>query len=173
MKMDTRDRLKRLGESSGKEYGKLVQKLLGIAFLESGVERVTERSIQGIDLELAFDERQVAMEVKTTESRSIKLGKKDVEGLKARQAEGYQVYLAVLGNRLLDDWLLVCFHPEEMPAGKDIPLMSLRPFRDAALEGRLADKFDDALARHMPAAIAGGQGALNDILAGYAAFAPA
>ena len=52
MRIEVHRRLRDLAERSGQEYGKLVQKLLAIALCECGATRLTERSTQGIDLEV-------------------------------------------------------------------------------------------------------------------------
>ena len=74
--------LKKLWQASEKEYGKLIQKLLAIAFCKAGAVRLMERSTQGIDLEVTLpDERRIALEVKTAQDRSVKVGEKDLDGL--------------------------------------------------------------------------------------------
>ncbi len=50
MRLDVHRCLRDLSDRTGKEYGKLVQKLLAIAFLVAEAESVTERWIQVIDL---------------------------------------------------------------------------------------------------------------------------
>ena len=52
MRLDVHRRLRDLSDKTGKEYGKLVLKLLAIAFLEAEAESVTDRCVQGIDLRL-------------------------------------------------------------------------------------------------------------------------
>ena len=59
MKHEVYRRLSELSEVSEKEYGKLIQKLLAIAFCKAGAIRLIERSTQGIDLEVTLpDERR-------------------------------------------------------------------------------------------------------------------
>ena len=94
MKLEVHQRLSELSTAAGKEYGKLVQKLLAIALLEAGAESLTDRSTQGIDLEATFRGKKRAIEVKTTESGAVSLGKKDLEGLAAREADGMRAYVA-------------------------------------------------------------------------------
>jgi hypothetical protein len=168
MKIETRDRLRKLAERRDKEYGKLVQKLLAIAFLEAGATRVVERSVQGIDLEVTIEARRLALEVKTTESGSIKLGKKDVDGLLARRDEGFEVFVAVLGRELLDEWIIAGFVEGEIPDSKKIETVLLRPYRDSRVETAIADRFEEALAQHLSKAVEeGGQGHLDEVLEGY------
>ena len=95
MKYETWRTLQALRERQGKEYGKLVQKLLALAFIDAGASRITDRSVQGIDIELQLGDRKLALEVKTAEISSISVGKKDLDGLASRREEGFETMLAV------------------------------------------------------------------------------
>lgn len=174
MKLEVHRRLAEIAAAQDKGYGKLAQKLLAIAFLEAGAARITERSVQGIDLEVTLDDgRRLALEVKTSEpgaSGEVKLGAKDIQGLVARTEEGFEAYVAVLGNRLLDDWVLARHAPGEIAPGETFSPTRLRPFRDRALEARIAEPFAEAVGRHADRATQGGQAALDAVLRGYAAF---
>lgn len=174
MKLHVHRRLAEIGAAQGKGYGKLVQKLLAVAFLEAGAERVTERGVQGIDLEVTLaDGRRLALEVKTSEpgaAGAVSFGKKDVQGLDARREQGYAPYFAVLGNRLLDDWVLARHEPDELEPGASYSPTRLRPYRDRALEQLLATPFEEAVGRYAGQAVEGGQGALDEVLRGYDAF---
>jgi hypothetical protein len=169
MRRETFEGLQRLTAAVGQEYGKLVQKLLAIAWLEAGAERLIERSTQGIDLEVTIDGRRLALEVKTTQEGALRFGAKDLAGLAARREEGYEPYFAVLGSSLLDTWIFARFHEGELPSGADLSCTRLRPYRDRALADRLGDHFDRALRSHLEAAIDGGQSALSAVIEGYAA----
>lgn len=171
MRVETVDRLAHLRETRGKEYGKLVQKVLALAFLEAGASRVTERSIQGIDLEVELDGRKLVFEAKTTETGSVKLGAKDTKGLDARRDEGYETYIAVLGIGLLDEWVFARYTPGEPAKGVAYSPLALRPYRDRELEARIADLFEDLLAQHLTGAADRGQEYLNEVLEGHPAFA--
>ncbi|MFO8072812.1 MAG: hypothetical protein R6V85_13145 [Polyangia bacterium] len=173
MKVETRDRLRSLAERCGKEYGKIVQKLLAVAFLEAGAERVVERGVQGIDLEVTLDGRRLAIEVKTTEGDSITLGKKDAKGLLARRAEGFEIFIAVLGRGLLDEWIVARFHDGELPVGGAMKTVTLRTYRNPEIEAAVSGPFDEALARHYAGTVEGAQGYLDEMLRGYGAFAQA
>jgi Holliday junction resolvase len=135
---------------------------------------VVERSVQGIDLEVTLGGRRLALEVKTTEGDSIKLGKKDVRGLVAHQADGFEVFIAVLGAGLLDEWVVARFHEGEIPADGEVKTVLLRTYRDGDIESAISDRFDEALARHLAVAVEeGGQGRLDEVLRGYEAYAMA
>lgn len=168
MNPNTHRRLKELREATDKEYGKLVQKLLAIAFLESGVDSLTERSIQGIDLEVGIAGTRYAFEVKTSEKDSISLGKKDFEGLRSQIEEDVEVYIAVLfGSSLLDEWLMVRYHEGELLPAKKYSQFMLRPYRNRELEDRIRACFDTAVADHANTARLERQGGLDHVLEGY------
>ena len=173
MRVETMRRLARLRETRGMEYGKLVQKLLALSFLEAGAYRVTERSIQGIDLEVELDGRKLALEVKTTETGNVKLGAKDVKGLDARRTEGYETYVAVLGTGLLDEWVFAAYRGGEPAQGVAYSPLALRPYRDRELEALVTALFEDLLARHLTGAVDRGQDYLNETLKKSSAFAQA
>ncbi len=61
MKLEVHQRLSELSAAAGKEYGKLVQKLLAIALLDAGAESLTDRSTQGIDLEATIKGKRRAI----------------------------------------------------------------------------------------------------------------
>ena len=174
MKLDVHRRLGEIATAQGKGYGKLVQKLLAIAFLEAGAEYVTERSVQGIDLEIGLAAgRRIAMEVKTSEPGApgeVSFGKKDIQGLVAHLEKGFLPYFGVLGNRLLDDWIFAAYQPGEIRSDAKYSPTHLRPYRDPDLEALVAATFPEAVVRHARRAEEGGQGALDEILHGYDAF---
>jgi hypothetical protein len=158
VRLEVHRRLRELAAAQGLEHGKLVQKLLALAFLEAGAVRVTDRSTQGIDLEVTLaDGRRVALEVKTTQGETLSLGEKDLEGLRARLGEGFVPYVAILGPHLLDDWIFARFTDGEIRPRQAYPPLLLRaagPFPRAG--GREA--FPAAVIAHGAAAASGGQG---------------
>jgi len=154
---------------TGKEYGKLLQKLLAIAFLETGVEQLVDRCTQGIDLEVRVGGARLAFEVKTCEEDQISLGKKDLDGLERQRSEGVEAYVAVLGGGLLDDWIFVSYHPGELPPGKKLSTFQLRPYRNRELENRIRSSFEEAVARHANTAVYDRQPGLDRVLAKYPA----
>ena len=173
MNPDMRGRLRLLGESQGQEYGKLVQKLLAVAFLETGADRVTERSIQGIDLEVEVLGRRLAIEVKTTVGASVKIGVKDADGLAARAKDRYETLIAVLGSRFIDEWVFARWTDGEPQANVPLPLVVFRAYRDSELEQLVSGPFGAALATHANGAAERGQTYLNEILRAYPKFDPA
>ena len=169
MKPQTHAKLIELREKTGKEYGKLVQKLLAIALLETEVERLVERSIQGIDLDVMIAGQRYGFEVKTCEEDEIRLGAKDHEGLKRQIAEGAEPYLAVLGGGLLAEWAFVRYHPGELPTGKNLSFFRLRPYRNRELERRVRAAFEQTIERHTTTAIYDRQSGLDKLLDAYPA----
>ena len=167
MRPQIRRQLDTLGQRTGKEYGKLVQKLLAIAFLETDAKDLVEKSIQGTDLQLTLAGTRHAFEVKTSEGKDISLGKKDLAGLTGHVERGDEVFVAVLFGGLLDDWLFARFHPGELPASKKLSAFQLRPFRDRTLEARIAPAFEDAVERYAELATTERQLGLDRVLAGY------
>jgi len=165
----THQKLAELRVKTGTEYGKLVQKLLAIAFLDTQVERLVDRSTQGIDLEVTFGGQRYGFEVKTSETDEIRLVKKDLEGLERQHQDGLDVYLAVLGGGLLDEWIFARFHPGELPAGKNLSTFRLRPYRNRDLEERIRKPFEEAVDRHTATAISERQSGLDRVLQGYPA----
>ncbi len=172
MRLEVHRRLRELAAAQGLEHGKLVQKLLALAFLEAGAVRVTDRSTQGIDLEVTLaDGRRVALEVKTTQGETLSLGEKDLEGLRARLGEGFVPYVAILGPHLLDDWIFARFTDGEIRPRQAYPPLLLRALRDRSLEQVVAKTFPAAVIAHGAAAASGGQGALSALLRTHKAFA--
>lgn len=169
MKLEAHRRLADLTASAGMEYGKLVQKLLSIALLEAGASSLVERSTQGIDVEVELDGVVRAIEVKTSQDGALKLGKKDLDGLAAREAEGARACVAALGPRLVDDWVVARFHRGEWQPGQSLSITQLRPFRERELERVLVPAFADAVLAHASAALRG-QRALDEVLRKYPAY---
>lgn len=170
MKLEVHQRLSDLSAATQKEYGKLVQKLLAIALLDAGAESLTDRSTQGIDLEATIRGKRRAIEVKTTETGVISLGKKDLEGLAAREAEGARAYVAVLGNRFLDEWTFARFHRGELQPSQSYSITQLRSYRDRELERAVTKPFADAVLAHADAAARAGQHALDEVLAAHTQY---
>lgn len=161
--------LEDLRQRTGREYGKLLQKLLAIAFLDSGVDHLVDRCTQGIDLEVQLAGARYAFEVKTCEEDKILLGKKDLEGLKRQFDNGVEAYVAVLGGSLLDEWLFVRYYPNELPSGKKLNTFQLRPYRNRELEDRLRRPFEEAVARNANTAVYDRQAGLDRVLSTYPA----
>lgn len=172
MRLEVHRRLEEMRTALGMEFGKCVQKLLALAFLQAKAKRLTDRGVQGIDLEVTLENgRRVAVEVKTTEGSKLSVGDKDLRGLDARREEGCEPFLAVLGPHLLDDWIFARVMRGEIRAQEQIPTILLRAYRDRALEAVVAETFPAVVLAHGAAAAAGGQGPLDALLRACPAYA--
>ena len=168
MRHEVYRRLSELSDVSDKEYGKLVQKLLAIAFCKAGVIRLIERSTQGIDLEVTLpDERRIAVEVKTTQDQSVKFGKKDLDGLASQVEAGLEPYFALLGSQLLDEWILARYYVDEIKPNQQYRLTQLRAYRDTQLEDLIREHFDEAVIEYTNLPETNRQAALDEVLRGF------
>jgi Holliday junction resolvase len=99
---------------SGKVYGKIFEKLLGISFgPKRGGFSVVNNSTQGVDLELIQGAKKFAIEVKTTASANqILLADKDLRDGVLRKAtnEGYVPAIACLRLDFLEEWRICKAH---------------------------------------------------------------
>lgn len=164
MKFLIYQRLNKLSKQAGMEYGKLVQKLLAIAFCKADAQQVIERAIQGIDLEIKLpDGRKIAIEVKTTKKRDLVLSRKDLDGLDTQIKEGRETYFAVLGSQMTDKLMFVRYIKNEIRANT-YPLSSLDTFRDCSLECWIESHFYNAVLDHSNLPEDNPQIALNKIL---------
>ncbi len=168
MKHEVYRRLSELSEVSEKEYGKLIQKLLAIAFCKAGAIRLIERSTQGIDLEVTLpDERRIAVEVKTAQDQTVKFGKKDLDGLSSQVEAGLEPYFALLGSQLLDEWVLARSYANEIKPNQQYRLTQLRAYRDKELEESIQEHFDEAVIEYTNLPDTNRQAALDEILRGF------
>ena len=170
MKHETHAKLERLRAETGREYGTLVQKLLAAAFLETDVQKLVERSTQGIDLEMEIAGERCVFEVKTSESDAVRLSPKDLEGLDRLVEDGGRVYLAVLTNAPFENWVLARYVPGEFPTGKDLTSFPFRAHRDRELEQRILTAFDRVVDRDVHIAITRRQGGMDEVLQRYPAW---
>jgi hypothetical protein len=145
-----------------REFGKIVQKMLAIAFRLAGFNRIVERGVQGVDVDaIGTSTERYATEVKTTKNDSVPFASKDIDGLAARQRDGYEPLLAVLRLTPLSDLFLV--HAVNLRCGR-LQIASLRPYRFHALEARLQPCFALAVREHFEGAYTGSQYYLDRVL---------
>jgi hypothetical protein len=145
----------------GREFGKLCQKLLAIAFQRAGFGHVVERGVQGVDVDAAGPGGKFSAEVKTTRSGIVKFEPKDVEGLRNRRRDGYHSLLAALRLSPLSDWIIA--NSERLEAGV-LSFDRLRPYRRHDLEDQLRPVFAEVVAEHAPATMTGAQAYLDGVL---------
>jgi hypothetical protein len=171
MRPKTHQALQNLRSKAGKEYGKLIQKLLAIALLETDVEALVERSIQGIDLDVRIAGRAYAFEVKTSEGDDISLARKDLDGLERQRREGAQAYIAMLPGGRLGEWIFARYNPGELATGRKLSSFQLRPYRDRELEQRVHSAFEAVVEQHVAVAASDGQSGLDRVLEQFPARA--
>lgn len=163
MRLDTYRWLCLLHERHGaREFGKIGQKLLAIAYRMAGFGRVIERGVQGVDVDAANGgPDRFSTEVKTTTGTTVLFQAKDAAGLAARRADGYQSLLGVLRLSPLSEWHLA--DAEHLQVGR-LALESLRPYRRRDLEDRLRPCFVTALEEHFEEALVHAQSYLDRVL---------
>src|SRR5437867_10489327 len=90
--------LRRLHHRHGpREFGRICQKFMAIAYRLANFEHVVERGVQGVDVDAARGcHEKYTTEIKTTESRSVTFHQKDVDGLSSRAKDGYTPLLGIL-----------------------------------------------------------------------------
>jgi hypothetical protein len=148
-----------------REFGKIVQKLLAIAFRLGGFGRIVERGVQGVDVDADGGARErYTTEVKTTQKETVLFARKDIDGLAHRQRDGYRPLLAVLRLSPLSDLLIV--HTESLRSGR-LHIASLRPHRFHELEARLQPCFTRAVLEHFEGALTGSQFYLDRVVREY------
>jgi Holliday junction resolvase len=158
------DCLTALGARHGpRERGKLCQKLLAIAFRMAGCKDITERGVQGVDVDACQPNgEKYAIEVKTTQTDSVPIGEKDVIGLRQRACQdGYLPVLGVLRVALFSEWYLA--KAASVTSGR-ILIDSLRPYRIRDLELLIQPKFDQAICEHFEGALERSQYYLDSVL---------
>ena len=163
MKVKTYSSLHSLHEKYGpREFGKICQKLLAIAFCLAGYGHVVERGVQGVDVDAAQDGKgRLSVEVKTTVKDSVVFGVKDRKGLLARAKDGYRPLLAVLQIGPLSEWYLA--DASTLRVGK-LRVESLRPVRLSELEKEISPRFEESVNEHYVAILQGGQSYLDKVL---------
>lgn len=163
MKPAIYESLRRLHEQFGsKEFGKIAQKFVAIAYASAGYEHVIERAVQGVDVDAARSSgEKYATEVKTALNSRILYKEKDSTGLAARAKDGYEPVLACLWLSPLSQWIFagagalrVGFLNQDQ----------VRPHRLKNLECEIVPYIDRAVAEHFQGAMEGAQGYLAEVL---------
>ena len=145
-----------------REFGKISQKLIAIAFRSGGYGHVVERGVQGVDVDAAQDGgEKYSLEVKTTVRDSIIFGRKDEEGLSSRAKDGYRPLLAVLQVGPLSEWYFVESHRARVGT---LLVESLRPHRQRGLEQIISPLFEHAVTKHHAGIMTAGQEYLDKVL---------
>ena len=162
MKTETYDKLKKLHlQYKPQEFGKICQKLLAISFQKVGYSHIIERSIQGVDIDVANEKgEKYAIEVKTSVNNSVIFETKDAYGLQQRKKDGYQPVLAALELKMFSSWAFI--KANDLKPGKHhINLLVPRIYE---LEDIINPLFDQAVKEHFKDTLDKGQKYLNEIL---------
>jgi hypothetical protein len=155
-------RLRQLRERHGpREFGKIAQKLMALAFRLGGCTHVVERGVQGVDVDAALGNQRYALEIKTTRHAAIAFLRKDADGLASREQDGYQPMLGALQLAYFSTWCIADARP--LRPGT-LTIDSLRPFRQSQLERILQPLFDIAVEQHHDGILRGSQGYLDCVL---------
>lgn len=163
MKTEIYERLMHLRRKYGpKEFGKICQKLLAIAYRMGGYTHIVERGVQGVDVDAASkNDEKYSVEVKTTVTPSVNFGQKDFDGLNKRKEDGYQPVLAVLRLNILSDWIFA--KADSINVGR-MYIDLLQPYRIVKLEEFIRPLFEKAVEEHFKGILLEGQSYLDTVL---------
>ncbi|MDI6832088.1 MAG: hypothetical protein QME88_12255 [Actinomycetota bacterium] len=145
---ETARKLEELYGCHEKEFGKVVQKLLALTFVEMGFGLAEERAVQGVDIDvIAPGGEKLSFEVKTSQSAQVTVQDKDIQGLESRlNADGYRPLFAFIfrPHYLGDGWIIV-------PAGRVMKgthnAMRLASLDDGSLSREVNARFPELVER--------------------------
>ena len=165
MRVQTLHNLFKLRDKYGSgPFGKITQKLLALSFREMGYTHVVERSIEGVDIDIAGEaKRKFALEVKTTEGLSISLSPDNIQSLRERVRDGYSPVIAALRLAIFEDWILGKIPVNELSAGQML-IDRLRAYRMSDVENLLRPIFEQVVEKHFQGTLKGGQRYLSEQL---------
>jgi len=145
-------------------FGKIAQKLLALSFREIGYTRIVERSVEGVDIDVAGEgSKKFALEVKTTDGLSISLSTNNIQDLRDRAKDGYSPVVAALRLAVFENWLLAQVPLDELSAGQ-VLIDRLRAYRMSDLENLLAPAFERVVEKHFRGTLKNGQRYLSEQL---------
>lgn len=161
----TLSRLRELRERFGVGvFGKIAQKLLALSFLRIGFTHIVERSVEGVDIDVAGEgDDKFAVEVKTTEGLSITLDDGNVRALRDRDKDGYSPVIAALRLAVFEKWIVAQVPLPELRPGR-ILVESLRAYRMRGLEDALEPAFEAVVDEHLQATLDSGLQYLSEQL---------
>lgn len=165
MNMQTLSLLRKLrGKFGPGPFGKIAQKLLALSFREIGFTHIVERSVEGVDVDIAReDDKKFALEVKTTEGLSISLDGSNVQALHDRARDGYSSVIAALRLAVFEKWILAQVPLNELSPGQML-IDRLRAYRMRDMENLLDAAFDRVVAEHCRGTLNNGQQYLSEQL---------
>ena len=145
-------------------FGKIVQKLLALSFRDIGYDHIVERSVEGVDIDVAEkDGGKFAVEVKTTEGQSISLSRDNIRSLKQRARDGYVPIVAALRIAIFENWIISKIPINELSAGQFL-IDRLRAYRMNSIENPMRNSFEQVMEKHFEGALKNGQRYLNEQL---------
>ena len=165
MKVQTLWYLQKLRKKYGPgPFGKIAQKLLALSFREIGYTHIIERSIEGVDIDIAGEDSQkFALEVKTTDGLSISLSSDNIQNLRDRVRDGYSPVIAALRLAVFEDWILANIPVHELSAGH-VLIDRLRAYRMRDMENLLCPAFEQVVEKHFEGTLKGSQRYLSEQL---------
>lgn len=165
MNMQTLGLLRKLRDKFGPgPFGKIAQKLLALSFGEIGFTHIVERSIEGVDIDIAGKgDEKFSLEVKTTDGLSINLSANNIEALRKRTRDEYLPVIAALRLVSLEKWILAQIPLGELSSGP-MPVYRLRAYRMIELENLLSPAFERVVGKHFQGTLRGGQQYLTEQL---------
>jgi hypothetical protein len=161
----TLERLRRLRAEYGVGvFGKIAQKLLALAFCRMSFTHVVERSVEGVDIDVATGGGdKYALEVKTTDGRSFVLSEANIGALSDRTKDGYVPVIAALRLAVFGRWILAQIPLDELHPGS-VSVEHLRAYRMRDCEALLGRAFEEVVERHFQGALEGGLQYLSEQL---------
>lgn len=164
MNIQTLGRLRKLRDKFGSgPFGKIAQKLLALSFREIGFTHIVERSVEGVDIDIAGEAGEFTLEVKTTDGSSISLSANNVEDLRKRARDDYLPVIAALQLAVFEKWILAQVPLDELSPGQ-MPIYRLRAYRMRDMENSLDPAFDRVVAKHFRGTLNNGQRYLSEQL---------
>lgn len=165
MKTRTFDHLQRLrGKYGPGIFGKIVQKLLALAFYNIGAPHVVERGVQGVDIDVETSEgEKYALEVKTTDSDAVPITRENLDALADRANDGYAPLIAALRMKMFEDWIIASIPLSQLQPGS-FPLRKLRAYRLKLIEASVSPSFEAIVNEHATRVLAEGEGYLINVL---------
>jgi len=159
------DLLRRLAaRHDGRQRGKILQRLLALAFDRAGYRLVDERLVEGTDLDFCHRLRpaeKYSFEVRTTEGFVVPVKQSDLRQMDERARDGYATGLAALRIAPGGQWI---FLRREwlMPPSARLAAGSSTGWEDLA--ARINAAFDQIFDRHGETAVAEGLDGLSTLI---------
>ena len=164
MKYETLTCLRQLRDKFGPgPFGEIAQKLLALSFREIGFPHIVERSVEGVDIDIAGKAGKFALEVKTTEGSSISMDSSNIQALDDRARDGYLPVIAALRLAVFEKWILAQVPLNELSPGQ-MSIYRLRAYRMSDMENLLAPAFEQVVEKHFRGTLNKGQQYLSEQL---------